>query len=108
MSCSLFAVLQLVPGANPEFFGTVAGGGPLKIILSRPEDQDFDFMTVLKTPEMLMDLLIVKTTEGKVALHHAMREKLVQRVRNSKNALAAVKFDVDLEILEADPASPFY
>jgi hypothetical protein len=72
----LFAnLLQWVPGANPEFFSTVAGGGPLKIILSRPEDQDFDFMTVLKTPEMLMDLLIVKTTEGKEALHHAMREK---------------------------------
>ena len=105
----LFAnLLQWVPGANPEFFSTVAGGGPLKIILSRPEDQDFDFMTVLKTPEMLMDLLIVKTTEGKEALHHAMREKLVQRVRNSKNALAAVKFDVDQQILEADTASPFY
>ena len=36
-----------------------------------------------------MDLLIVKTTEGMEGLHHAMREKLIQRVRNRNNALAA-------------------
>ena len=105
----LFANLpKWVPALGPEFLSTIAGGGPLKIVLSRPEDQDFDFMTVLKTPEMLMDLLIVKTAEGKEALHHAMREKLIQRVRNSKNALAAVKFDVDQEILDADKESLFY
>ena len=46
-------------------------------------------MTVLKTPEMLMDLLVVKTTEGKEGLHQAIREKLIQRVRNRNNALAA-------------------
>ena len=60
------------------------------------------------TSEMLMDLLIVKTAEGKEALHHAMREKLIQRVRNSKNALAAVKFTVDQEILEADKEGLLY
>ena len=105
----LIANLQeLVPAVGPEFFSTLAGGGPLKIVFSQPEDQDFDFTTVLKTPEMLMDLLIVKTAEGKEGLHHAMREKLVQRVRNSKNAVAAYKFDVDQDIFDNFKGSPLY
>jgi hypothetical protein len=99
---------NMVPAVAPPFFQTVAGGRPYKIILSRPVDQDFDFMTVLNRPEMIMDLLIVKTMEGKEALHHAKRENLIQRVRNSRNALSAVKFDVDHEVLTTDKNDPFY
>merc|ERR1711874_903401 len=70
--------LGLIPAFGPPLFETFAGGRPYKIILSRPVDQDFDFTTVLNRPGMIMDLLIVKTMEGKELLHHAKRENLIQ------------------------------
>merc|ERR1712241_778817 len=53
------------PSAGHLFPDLVAGGGPLKILLSKPYDQDWDFMTALDKPGMLMDINVVRVKDVK-------------------------------------------
>ena len=99
---------DLLPSIKPIFFTTnsVAGGGPLNIVLSQPYDQDFDFMTVLDKPGMIMEVSIVDVKEGRKEEFLRLREKLIAKSRSSKNVVSMTKFSVITDIV--DPADPLY
>jgi len=48
-----------------KVFPHVAGSRPFKVLLSKPQDQDWDFMTVVNKDGMVMDVNVVKVTEGR-------------------------------------------
>merc|ERR1719220_124837 len=48
-----------------KVFPHVAGSRPFKVLLSKPHDQDWDFMTVLNKDGMVMDVNVVKVKEGR-------------------------------------------
>ena len=85
----------LVP-AIPEIFASdVTVGGPLKIILLKPVDPDFDFMTLLDKPGSVYQLKIVKVKEGKMEEFEAMLNAIIDANRSNKNIGKMYKFDVD-------------
>ena len=48
-----------------KVFPHVAGSRLFKVLLSKPHDQDWDFMTVLNKDGMVMDVNVVKVKEGR-------------------------------------------
>merc|ERR1711936_1214059 len=97
---------ELFPSAKALFPNLVAGGRPLKIIFSKPEDQDFDFMTALDQPGMLMDINVVKVKEGREEDFHSLRRKVVAAVRNSKDVKYITTFNVERGLVP--PSDPLY
>ena len=97
---------ELFPSAKALFPNLVAGGRPLKIIFSKPEDQDFDFMTALDQPGMLMDINVVKVKEGREEDFHSLRSKVVAAVRNSKDVKYITTFNVERGLVP--PSDPLY
>ena len=78
----------------------------MKIIFSKPEDQDFDFMTALDQPGMLMDINVVKVKEGREEDFHSLRSKVVAAVRNSKDVKYITTFNVERGLVP--PSDPLY
>ena len=87
------------------FPGLVASGKPLKVIFSRPHDQDFDFMTALK-PGMVADLNIVKVKPGREEDFHKLRSEIQAATRSSRKIKSFTTFDVVRDLL--DPSDPLY
>jgi hypothetical protein len=102
---------ELFPSIPALFSQTeplVAGGRALKIIMSRPQDQDFDFMTIIENPGMVIQLNVVKVKEGKEDEFQRLRDEIQTRSRSSKNIVNIFKFDVDQEILEREKGGGLY
>jgi len=99
---------ELVP-AIPKTFPYMANGKALKIILSQPYDQDFDFETVIEKPGMVFDLNIVKRKEGDAGKDFIkLRKHLISLLRSNKNVVSYRKFIVDQDILENEKGGPLY
>ena len=82
----------------------MAGSRPFKVLLSKPQDQDWDFMTVLNKDGMVMDVNVVKVKEGREEDFQVLRDKLIALTRSSKNVVSVTKFDVERDIMaEGDP-----
>merc|ERR1719220_168714 len=95
---------EFFPSAGHLFPDLVAGGGPLKILLSKPYDQDWDFMTALDKPGMLMDINLVKVKEGREEDFQTLRSKVVAAVRNSNDVKYITTFNVERDLIpESDP-----
>ena len=103
----LFALASTTPGTalTKLFPGLVAGGVPLKVIFSRPHDQDFDFMTVLKS-DMVADVNIVKVKSGREEDFHRLRTQVQAATRSSRDVKSFTTFDVLRDVL--DPSDPLY
>ena len=103
----LFALASTTPGTalTKLFPGLVAGGLPLKVIFSRPHDQDFDFMTVLK-PGMVADVNIVKVKSGREEDFHRLRTQVQAATRSSRDVKSFTTFDVLRDVL--DPSDPLH
>ena len=87
-----------------KVFPHVAGSRPFKVLLSKPQDQDWDFMTVVNKDGMVMDVNVVKVTEGREEDFQVLRVKLIALTRSSKNVVSVTKFDVERDIMEeGDP-----
>merc|ERR1712088_321783 len=97
---------ELFPSAGHLFPNLVAGGRPLKIILSKPYDQDWDFMTALDRPGMLMDINVVRVKDGREEDFQSLRSKVVAAVRNSKDVKYITTFDVERDLVP--PSDPLY
>merc|ERR1712066_280055 len=88
----------------PKVFPHVANSRPLKVLLSQPHDQDWDFMSVLNKDGMVMDVNVVKVKEGREEDFQKLREKVIALTRSSKNVVSVTKFDVERDIMEeGDP-----
>ena len=96
---------EYMPGIEDLFeTQSVAGGRPLKIVLSQPYDQDFDFMTALDKPGMVMEVMAVEVKEGRHEEFLELREKVIAQTRSSRNVKSMTKFDVQRDIMqEGDP-----
>merc|ERR1712088_940525 len=97
---------ELFPSAGHLFPNLVAGGRPLKILLSKPYDQDWDFMTALDKPGMLMDINVVRVKDGREEDFQSLRSKVVAAVRNSKDVKYITTFDVERNLLS--PSDPLF
>merc|ERR1711971_829670 len=97
---------EFFPSAGHLFPDLVTGGKPLKIIFSRPYDQDWDFMTALDKPGMLMDINLVKVKEGREEDFKSLRSKVVTAVRNSNDLMYITTFDVERDLVY--PLNPLY
>ena len=86
------------------FFGTMAGGGPFFVVLSRPEDQDFDILNIIEKPGWVFDLQIVKVKEGQEERFQKLRKKVVIRAANIKDVERVYTFEVDRDILTDERA----
>merc|ERR1712226_219319 len=95
---------ELFPSVGHLFPNLFAGGRPLKIILSKPYDQDWDFMTALDKPGMLMDINLVKVKDGREEDFQTLRSKVVAAVRNSNDVKYITTFNVERDLIpESDP-----
>ena len=99
-----------VPGSPIEaMFPYMANEKSLKVILSQPYNQDFDFETVIAKPGMVFDLNIVKRKEGDAGKDFIkLRKHLISLLRSNKHVVSYQKFIVDQEILEAEKGGPLY
>ena len=104
----LFALAALAQNTSLShlFPGLVATGKPLKVIFSRPHDQDFDFMTVLKEPGMVADLNIVKVKPGREEDFQMLRRQIQAGTRSSRDIKSFTNFDPVRDLL--DPSDPLY
>merc|ERR1711936_1030710 len=88
----------------PKVLPHVANSRPLKVLLSQPHDQDWDFMSVLNKDGMVMDVNVVKVKDGREEDFQKLREKVIALTRSSKNVVSVTKFDVERDIMEeGDP-----
>ena len=87
-----------------KVFPHVAGSRLFKVLLSKPHDQDWDFMTVLNKDGMVMDVNVVEVKEGREEDFQVLRDKLIALTRSSKSVVSLTKFDVERDIMEeGDP-----
>ena len=101
------ATQDLFFGVYPEIFVVIpltlkytAEPRPLTVVLSQPDDQDFDFQNILPVAGMVFDMWIVKVKEGKETEFQEGREQLIKSARNSNNVVYVTKFDVNRDILQ--------
>ena len=86
------------------FFGTMSGGGPFNVVLSRPEDQDFDILNIIEKPGWVFDLQLVKVKEGQEERFQEVRKKVISRAANIKDVERVYTFEVDRDILTDERA----
>ena len=99
---NISAARDLFIGVYPEAFVTIgkllqntASPVPVTVVLSNPEDQDFDFQNILRKPGMVFELQLVRVKEGKETEYQETREKLVTLARNTNNVESKTKFEVN-------------
>ena len=83
-------------------FGAMSGGKAFAIVLSRPEDQDFDILNIIEGPNWVFDLQIVQVKEGKEEEFQELRKEVISKARNIREVEKIFTFDVNRDIL-TDP-----
>ena len=104
---NLEATQKLFQSAG-DFDPTGGVGGDLKIILTKPEDQEFDFMALTKDPASVFQVNIVKVKEGRMEEFLTLRDKVIAKSRSSRNVGRITKFEVDQEVLEGVKGTQLY
>ena len=94
------SVIEVIRKTIPE----LAPPGALTVVLSKPEDQDFDFQNIIKKPGMVFEMLIVKVKDDKEKEFRETRDKMITIAHNTKLVENVYKFDVDRDVL-VDPRS---
>ena len=86
------------------FFPTLAGDSVFGVVLSRPQDQDFDILNIIEKPGWVFDLQIVKVKEGQEERFQELRRKVVSRAANIRDVERVYTFEVDRDILTDEKA----
>jgi len=94
-----FGVYPEVFEVIPPTFQTMANNQAITIVLSEPEDQDFDFENILSKPGMVFELQIVRVKKGQEAEFEEARDRMIMRSRNNNNVKSVTKFDVNRDVL---------
>ena len=74
------------------------------MVLSRPEDQDFDILNIIEKPGWVFDLQLVKVKEGQEDRFQEVRRKVISRAANIKDVERVYTFEVDRDILTDERA----
>ena len=72
----------VVQTAGQAAFATYFNGRPFKIVVSRPDDQDFDLATLLRDYNEVMELDLVIPTAGMEEEFFRLRQEFAARARN--------------------------
>ena len=72
----------VVQSAGQAAFATYFNGRPFKIVVSRPDDQDFDLATLLRDYNEVMELDLVIPTSGMEEEFFKLRQEFAARARN--------------------------
>ena len=79
---------------------------PLSVVLSTPDDQDFDIeKTVAEEPGWVFDVLITKTKEGREDEFQELRKLVQKRMFNSKDVEQFYTFTVNRDIVTDERAA---
>ena len=79
---------------------------PLSVILSTPDDQDFDIeTTVAEEPGWVFDVLITKTKEGREDEFEELRKLVQKRMFNSRDVEQFYTFTVNRDIVTDERAA---
>ena len=73
---------------------------PYSIVLSTPDDQDFDVENIAEGPGWVFDAQMVKVKEGKEEEYQELRKKVKARMLNIKDVEKFYTFTVNRDILE--------
>ena len=72
------------------------------MVLSEPQDEDWEFETILNTPGKIMEVFNVKVKEGQEETFQEMRERFITLARNTNNVENVYKFTVNRDIMQPD------
>ena len=99
--------VELIPSIPKAFgSGVFAGGSGFNVILSEPEDEDWEFETILNTPGRIMEVFNVKVKEGQEEKFQELRDRFITLARNTNNVENVYKFKVNRDIMQPD--DPLY
>jgi hypothetical protein len=73
---------------------------PIAIVLSTPDDQDFDPENIAEGPGWVFDLLVTKVKEGQEEAFQEARRKVKARMLNMKTVENFLTFTVNRDILQ--------
>ena len=101
---------ELIPAVGKLYAPTNLLGGDreLKVIFTKPDDQDFDFVALTNNPAAVFQVNIVKVKEGRMEEFLTLRDKVIAKSRSSRNVGKITKFDVDQEVIEGLKGTPLY
>ena len=79
---------------------------PLSVVLSTPDDQDFDIeTTVAEEPGWVFDVLVTKTKEGREEEFQELRKLVQKRMFNSRDVEQFYTFTVNRDIVSDERAA---
>ena len=76
------------------------------MILSEPDDQDWEYVDALDRPGMVMEMFIVRVKDGQEEEFEKLRKQFIALTRSSNNVENVYTFTVTREIMQPD--DPLY
>jgi len=94
---------ELIPSIPKALMaGVFEGGVGYNVVLSEPEDKDWDFETILNAPGKILEVFNVKVKEGQEEAFQEQRDRFVTLARNTNNMEGVYKFAVNRDIMQPD------
>ena len=98
---------ELIPSIPKSLMaGVFEGGKGFNVVLSKPQDEDWEFETILNTPGKIMEVFTVRVKPGQEENFQMLRERFITLTRNTNNVENVYKFIVDREIMQ--PNDPLF
>ena len=82
------------------------GGKGYKVILSEPDDQDWEYVDALDRPGMVMEMFIVRVKDGQEEEFQRLRKQFIALTRSSNNVENVFTFTVARGIMQ--PQDPLF
>ena len=82
--------------------GVFEGGVGYNVVLSEPQDEDWEFETILNTPGKVMEVFNVRVKPGQEETFQQLRERFITLARNTNNIENVYKFTVNRDIMQPD------
>ena len=94
---------ELIPSIPKALMaGVFEGGVGYNVVLSEPEDKNWDFETILNAPGKILEVFNVKVKEGQEEAFQEKRDRFVTLTRNTNNVEGVYKFTVNRDIMQPD------
>ena len=94
---------ELIPSIPKALMaGVFEGGVGYNVVLSEPQDKDWDFETILNSPGKIMEVFNVKVKEGQEEEFQKQRDRFITLARNTNNIEKVAKFTVNRDIMQPD------
>ena len=94
---------ELIPSIPKALMaGVFEGGQGYNVVLSEPQDKDWDFETILNAPGKILEVFNVKVKEGQEDAFQEKRDRFITLARNTNNVEGVYKFTVNRDIMQPD------